>query len=119
VSDVSLVEPPPDGCILVWRPNLELRLNSLEKRLKIPEADRYKRDGGLQKPQTIEVRADRVDPTKFDSHGRPINEENLSEAGLHSYMSITKKDSSQEKKLEEVSTLPGIITSFSLMCRIV
>jgi hypothetical protein len=89
------------SCVLVWRPNLEARLSKLQNQLKIPDAERFIPASKLQKPQTIELRAARVYPTKFDSHGRLINEK--SEASLQSYISITKKDSSEENKLETVN----------------
>ena len=87
--------------ILVWRPNLEARLSRLQNQLRIPDADRFIPHSILQKPQTIEVRAVRVHPTKFDSQGRVIDEKENS--GLHSYISVIEKDSSEEKKLETVS----------------
>jgi hypothetical protein len=89
------------NCILVWRPNLEARLSRLQNQLRIPDADRLIPDSKLQKPQTIEIRAVRVHPTNFDSQGCIINEKENS--GLHSYISVTEKDSSEEKKLETVS----------------
>ena len=91
------------NCIPVWRPNLEARLSRLQNQLKIPDADRLIPDSKLQKPQTIEVRAVRVHPTKFDSQGCFIDEKENS--GLRSYISVTKKNSSEgkEKTLETVS----------------
>ena len=87
------------NCILVWRPNLEARLSKLQNQLRIPDADRFIPDCKLQKPQTIEIRAVRVDPTKFDSQG-----DGKDSSGLHSYLSVTKKkDPSEEKELETVS----------------
>ena len=87
------------NCILVWRPNLEARLSKLQNQLRIPDADRFIPDCKLQKPQTIELRAVRVDPTKFDSQG-----DEKESSGLHSYISVTKKkDPSEEKGLETVS----------------
>ena len=88
-------------CILVWRPNLEGRLIKLQNLLKIPDADRFIPDIKLQKPQTVEIRAVRVHPTKFDSQGRVVDEKENS--NLHSYISVTEKDSSKMKKLETVS----------------
>ena len=89
------------NCILVWRPNLEARLSKLQNQLRIPDADKFIPISKLQKPQTIEIRAFRVHPTKFDSDGHIINEK--SETNLLSYMSATKKDSSEENKPETVS----------------
>ena len=91
------------NCILVWRPNLEARLSKLQNQLRIPDADRLIPDSKLQKPQTIELRAVRVYPTKFDSQGRLIDEKENS--GLHSYISVTEKNPSDEKKIETVSAL--------------
>lgn len=102
-------------CILVWRPNLEARLSKLQNQLRIPDADRFIPDIKLQKPQTVEIRAVRVYPTKFDSQGRVIVEKENS--SLHSYISVTAKDSSEEKKLETVSALHVCFLSFSLTCR--
>lgn len=88
-------------CILVWRPNLEARLSKLQNQLRIPDGDRLIPDIKLQKPQTVEIRAVRMHPTKFDSQGCVINgEENSS---LRSYISVTEKNSSEEKKMETVS----------------
>lgn len=101
--------------ILVWRPNLELRLIRLQNRLKLPDAFRFVPNTKLQKPQTIEVRAVRVYPTKFDSHGRLITDndkEGPSEKCLQFYMSDIKKDSSEENKLETVSAPSNIIFFF-------
>jgi hypothetical protein len=89
------------NCIPVWRPNLEARLSKLQNQLKIPDADRLIPDSKLQNPKTIEIRAVRVHPMKFDSQGCFIDEKENS--GLHSYISVTVKDSSEEKKLETVS----------------
>ena len=87
-------------CILVWRPNLEARLIKLQNQLRIPDADRFIPDIKLQKPQIVEIRAVRVQPTKFDSQGRVIVEKETS--SLHSYITVTEKISSEEKKLETV-----------------
>ena len=100
--------------VLVWRPNLEGRLIKLQNLLKIPDADRFIPDIKLQKPQTVEIRAVRVHPTKFDSQGRVVDEKENS--NLHSYISVTEKDSSKKKKLETVSA-PHAFIYFSLTCR--
>ena len=95
------------NCILVWRPNLEARLSKLQNQLRIPDADRFIPDCKLQKPQTVEVRAVRVHPTKFDSKGCLIDEKESS--GLHSYISVTKKnDPNEEKKEPETVSAPHI-----------
>ena len=102
MSDVFLVVSALMGkYILVWRPNLEARLSKLQNQLRIPDADKFISDIKLQKPQTVEIRAIRVQPTKFDSQGRVIEEKENS--SLHSYISITEKISSEGKKLETVS----------------
>lgn len=116
VSDVFLVANAllMDKCILVWRPNLEARLIKLQNQLKIPDADRFIPDSILQKPQTVEIRAVRVHPTKFDSQGRVVDEKENS--NLHNYISVTGKDSSEKKKLETVSA-PHVFIYISLTCR--
>ena len=101
-------------CILVWRPNLEGRLIKLQNLLKIPDTDRFIPDIKLQKPQTVEIRAVRVHPTKFDSQGRVVDEKENS--NLHSYISVTEEDSSKKKKLETVS-VPHVFIYFSLTSR--
>jgi hypothetical protein len=93
--------PLISNCILVWRPNLEARLSKLQNQLRIPDADRFVPYNKLQKPQTVEIRAVRVHPSKIDSQGRLIDEKESS--GLHPYISVTEKVSSEEKKLETVS----------------
>lgn len=102
-------------CILVWRPNLEARLIKLQNQLRIPDADRCIPDVKLQKPQTVEIRAVRVHATKFDSQGHVIIDEKEN-SGLHSYISVTEKISSEKKKLETVSALHVYIFSL-LTCR--
>jgi len=107
----------PNGQLysVVWRPNLEARLIKLQNQLRIPDADRFIPDSKLQKPQIIEIRAVRVHPMKFDSQGCVINgKENNS--SLHSYILVTEKDSSEEKRLETVNA-PYFYIFFSLTCR--
>ena len=101
------------NCTLVWRPNLESRLSKLQNKLRLPDADRFVPENKLRRPQTIEVRAIRVHPTKFDSHGRIISDEKET-TGLHSYMSAIKNDFSEEKKSEpQLVSGPSRIYFFS------
>jgi hypothetical protein len=101
------------NCILVWRPNLEARLSRFQNQLKIPDAERLIPGSKLEKPQTVEIRAVRVYPTTFNSDGHLIGEkEKLSETSLHSYILVTKKGSSEEKKLGTVSARSSKILYF-------
>lgn len=103
-----------DNCILVWRPNLESRLIKLEKKLRIPEPDKFIRNSNLQEPRTIKVHAVRVYPAES---GCPIIEkEKSAEAGLHHYNLVTKDDSSKEMKSEAVSVPPCTLSFPSLRC---
>lgn len=63
--------------MLVFRPKLERRLTTLEKRLKVPEEERHVCEGKLDKAAVVEIVGTRVyhrdQSLKLDPFGRNIN----------------------------------------------
>ncbi|KDR73715.1 hypothetical protein GALMADRAFT_251523 [Galerina marginata CBS 339.88] len=91
-----------DDTGIVSRPGLVKRLMTLEKRLKVPLEERSICEGELRMAVTIELRAIKLDPLKFDALGRPVGEKENKDIGIHAYISIAKAvDSKPEPALSK------------------
>ena len=92
---------PAFGCtgslnaLLVYRPKLERRLTTLEKRLKVPDEERHVCEAKLEKATVVEIVGTRVyhrdQSLKLDSFGRNVNKSAKSSAKTASSATAAQK----------------------------
>lgn len=81
---------------------------ALEKTLKIPPHERSQCDGKLRETPVVQLEAVRVEPLKFDIHGRLVNEkDNMPD--LHRFLSLVPDNGTTEEVREEVIVLPSLV----------
>ncbi len=75
---------------------------ALEKTLRIPFNERSQCDGKLRDAPVVELNAVRVEPLRFDIHGRLINgKENMPE--LHKFLSLAPDNGRATEEVREVA----------------